>query len=51
MQVQQLYLEGHEIASHTYNHVGYPSANEILSAREWLSNQTGIPTSKINGFR
>lgn len=51
LQVQQLYLQGHEIACHTFDHVGDPSAEEILSGREWLSNQTGIPLHKINGFR
>lgn len=39
--VQQIYMKGHEIATHTYDHVGLPSATEIVSARSWL-NQVGL---------
>ncbi len=49
--MQALYLQGNEIATHTMTHVGYPSAAEIIGCREWLVKQTGIPRSKINGFR
>ncbi|KAL4449367.1 hypothetical protein ABPG77_007011 [Micractinium sp. CCAP 211/92] len=49
--VQALYLQGNEIATHTMTHVGYPSAAEIIGCREWLVKETGIPRSKINGFR
>lgn len=49
--VQALYLQGHEIATHTMTHVGYPSPMEIIGCREWLVRETGIPRGKINGFR
>jgi hypothetical protein len=49
--VQALYLKGNEIATHTITHVGYPSADEIVGCRKWLVNATGIPESKIVGFR
>lgn len=37
--------------SHTFSHVGSPSAVEISSAREMLNAYGGIPVSKIQGFR
>lgn len=49
--VQALYLSGHEIATHTLTHPSYPSAAEIVGAREWLVKQTGIPRQRINGYR
>lgn len=49
--VQALYLAGNEIASHTINHIGNPPADEIVGARTWLAESTGIPAEKINGFR
>ncbi|KAI3438015.1 hypothetical protein D9Q98_000458 [Chlorella vulgaris] len=49
--VQALYIQGNEIATHTYHHIGNPDAEEILSCRDWLVNATGIPQNKINGFR
>ena len=49
--VQALYLQGNEIATHTMTHVGYPSPAEIIGCREWLVRETGIPRSKLNGFR
>lgn len=49
--VQALYLAGNEIATHTLTHVAYPSAQEIVGCRDWLTNKTGIPKHKINGFR
>ena len=41
----------HEIASHTYNHVGDPSEAEILGAVDWLEGECGIPRAEIRGFR
>ncbi len=38
-------------ATHTMTHVGNPSREEIVGARTWLANATGIPESKIVGFR
>ena len=38
-------------ATHTMTHVGNPSKEEIVGARTWLANATGIPESKIVGFR
>lgn len=32
-------------------HVGNPSKEEIVGARTWLVNATGIPQDKIVGFR
>lgn len=49
--VQALYLAGNEIATHTMTHPSYPSAEEVVGARTWLANATGIPEEKINGFR
>ncbi|KAI7842215.1 hypothetical protein COHA_004128 [Chlorella ohadii] len=49
--VQALYMAGNEIATHTMTHVGNPSREEIVGARTWLANATGIPESKIVGFR
>lgn len=49
--VQALYFSNNEIATHTRTHPRYPSAEEIVGARDWLANQTGIPRSKINGYR
>lgn len=49
--VQALYLSGNEIATHTMTHVGYPPADEIVGCRDWLVNATGIPETKITGFR
>jgi hypothetical protein len=37
--------------SHTFTHVGTPSAQEIASCKSMLSAYGGIPTSKIQGFR
>ncbi|KAL4425709.1 hypothetical protein ABPG75_009725 [Micractinium tetrahymenae] len=49
--VQQLYMKGHEIATHTYHHVGLPNATEIVSARTWLNQTAGVPLEKVRGFR
>ena len=38
-------------ATHTVSHVGNPTAEENVGARTWLANATGIPESKISGFR
>jgi peptidoglycan/xylan/chitin deacetylase (PgdA/CDA1 family) len=50
-QIQQLYGQGHEIATHTFNHVSPQPANEITSAQRAFSAFGGVPSSKINGFR
>ncbi|KAI9493025.1 hypothetical protein BDB00DRAFT_764357 [Zychaea mexicana] len=49
--VQQWYSAGHEIADHTFNHVGDPSENEITSCRTMLNTYGGVPNGKIQGFR
>lgn len=49
--MQALYLQGSEVATHTMSHVGNPPAAEIVGARAWLANATGIPESRIVGFR
>ena len=49
--VQALYMGGHEIATHTMTHPVNPSAGEIIGARRWLADQTGIPASRIVGYR
>jgi hypothetical protein len=49
--LQQLYGQGHEIATHTVNHIPRPSLKEVVSAREMYSAFGGIPKDKINGFR
>ncbi|KAI7858219.1 hypothetical protein BDC45DRAFT_457887 [Circinella umbellata] len=49
--VQQWYSHGHEIADHTFNHIGDPSEDEITSCRTALNTYGGIPNNKIQGFR
>lgn len=40
--VQQSYIRGHEIATHTISHVANPNATEIVGAKLWL-NQVRLP--------
>ncbi|KAI8147378.1 hypothetical protein BJV82DRAFT_344932 [Fennellomyces sp. T-0311] len=49
--VQQWYANGHEVADHTFSHVGSPSAQEISAARAMLHEYAGVPLGKIQGFR
>ncbi|KAI8343611.1 hypothetical protein BC941DRAFT_465778 [Chlamydoabsidia padenii] len=49
--VQQWYAHGHEVADHTFSHVGSPSGEEISSAKAMLHQYGGIPLNKIQGFR
>ncbi|XP_059171279.1 chitin deacetylase 7-like [Physella acuta] len=54
--VQQLYDNGHEIASHTVNHTGnvetYGEVTaEIVGLRDYITTSTNIPVEKIKGFR
>lgn len=49
--VQYLYSMGHEIATHTMNHVSTAPLNEIVGAVQALSTFAGVPRSKITGFR
>ncbi|KAI8975007.1 hypothetical protein BDB01DRAFT_908592 [Pilobolus umbonatus] len=49
--VQQWYADGHEIADHTFSHVGSPSSQEIMSCKAALSAYGGVPSNKIQGFR
>ena len=39
--IMQLYLDNHEIATHTVTHPSLPNASEILGARKWL-NEVGL---------
>ncbi|KAI8972644.1 hypothetical protein BDB01DRAFT_809422 [Pilobolus umbonatus] len=49
--VQQWYAQGNEVADHTFSHVGSPSSQEIISARNMLNQYGGLPMGKIKGFR
>ncbi|KAI9276941.1 hypothetical protein BDA99DRAFT_584269 [Phascolomyces articulosus] len=49
--VQEWYSAGHEVADHTFTHVGNPSESEITSCRTMLNSYSGIPNGKIQGFR
>lgn len=49
--VRQLFLGGHEIASHTLTHPRWPSAAEIVGARAWLNETAGVPLEAVRGFR
>ncbi|KAI8919547.1 hypothetical protein BC831DRAFT_481476 [Entophlyctis helioformis] len=48
---QQMYGAGHEIAVHTINHIGDPPLGEITGAVAAISAFSGVPVSKITGFR
>lgn len=49
--VQEVYMKGHEIATHTLNHVMNPDVTEIVGAKLWLNSTARIPLEKIKGFR
>lgn len=49
--VRGLYKGQHEIATHTYNHIAMPGADEIIGAKNYLVNECGIPPEEIRGFR
>ncbi|ORX59012.1 hypothetical protein DM01DRAFT_1333603 [Hesseltinella vesiculosa] len=49
--VQQWYVDGHEVADHTFSHVGNPPSEEIAAAKSMLHTYAGIPNNKIVGFR
>eukprot|EP00887_Chlorella_sp_A99_P000938 scaffold5.g938.t1 len=49
--VRSLYMAGHEIATHTVDHVGQPNATEILGAKLWLNQTANVPLEKLRGFR
>ena len=36
-QVRELYMDNHEIATHTMTHPALPSVDEIVGARKWLN--------------
>lgn len=38
--IRELYMGGHQIATHTVDHVAYANSSEILGAKLWL-NQVG----------
>lgn len=48
---QQLFGQGHEIATHTTNHVGTPSREEISGVYTMLNSFAGVPRDKLKGFR
>lgn len=39
--VRQLYLDGHEIATHTVTHPSLPNVSQIVGARDWLNQVRG----------
>ncbi|KDD76182.1 hypothetical protein H632_c324p1, partial [Helicosporidium sp. ATCC 50920] len=49
--VQDVFVRGHEIATHTVNHVSNPDVNEIVGAKRWLNQTAKIPMEAIQGFR
>lgn len=49
--VQQVYAKGHEIATHTLNHVLNPSPEEIIGCKKWLNETAKIPLEDIQGYR
>lgn len=49
--VKNVFVRGHEIATHTINHVSDANVTQIVGARDWLVKEAGIPKSKIGGFR
>ncbi|KAF9422054.1 hypothetical protein BGZ94_008663 [Podila epigama] len=48
---QRWYSAGHEVAAHTFNHVGDPSEVEITAGRMTLVKYGGIPRGRLGGFR
>ncbi|PSC74458.1 chitin deacetylase-like isoform e [Micractinium conductrix] len=49
--VKQVFVRGHEIATHTVNHLANPNVTQIVGAKKWLAETAGIPADKIQGFR
>ncbi len=49
--VQGLRQGGHEIATHTLNHIGLPNMTQIKGAVDWLSDECGVPAEEMRGFR
>ncbi|EGF78635.1 hypothetical protein BATDEDRAFT_90388 [Batrachochytrium dendrobatidis JAM81] len=49
--VNRMYSSGHEIATHTINHVGDPPLGEMSGAVQAVSAFGGVPLSKLVGFR
>ena len=58
--VQKAWTDGHEIATHTWSHLGMPNpfkgglgsvSQEITSVRDWLISNCSIPAADVVGFR
>ncbi|KAL4424144.1 hypothetical protein ABPG75_001445 [Micractinium tetrahymenae] len=49
--VKQVFVRGHEIATHTINHLANPNTTQIVGARDWLVSTAGIPRELVVGFR
>ncbi|KAG0349177.1 hypothetical protein BG004_001233 [Podila humilis] len=49
--IQQWYAAGNEVADHTMTHVGTPPAEEIIGNRKAINAFSGIPFTKMTGFR
>ncbi|KAH6559862.1 hypothetical protein BASA60_000427 [Batrachochytrium salamandrivorans] len=49
--VNRMFSSGHEIATHTMNHVGNPPVGEITGAVTALNAFGGVPTKMLTGFR
>ncbi|GAB4816963.1 hypothetical protein N2152v2_004009 [Parachlorella kessleri] len=49
--IMQLYMDNHEIATHTVTHPSLPNASEIVGARKWLNEVAKVPLDKLKGFR
>lgn len=45
--IQKLYNMGHEIATHTMSHVGFPSTAEIVGAHQAITALSAIPEKKV----
>lgn len=48
VRAKETYQRGHEIATHTINHVAYPNVTEIVGARDWL-NKVGVRVHYLQG--
>lgn len=49
--VKQVFVRGHEIATHTVDHLANPNTTQIVGARDWLVSTAGIPKDQVVGFR
>ncbi|GAX23484.1 hypothetical protein FisN_14Hh346 [Fistulifera solaris] len=49
--VQGLRKGGHEIGTHTLDHKGTPSVQQIQGAVDWLADNCGVPPQEMRGFR